>query len=112
MLHPPPISLIIGNRLPLASMTFPESQRADSRSCLLGKRGDARPGRNKPSRAAGTFAVARGFSLVAERGRGWGCVCRGYSLVVVSRFLIALASLVAEHKLYVVWLVGSRAQAR
>ena len=30
------------------------------------------------------------------------CVCRGYSLVVASRFLIALASLVAEHKLYVV----------
>ena len=39
-------------------------------------------------------------------------MCRGYSLVVVFRFLIPLASLVAEHKLYVVQLVGSRAQAR
>ena len=45
-----PISLILGNSLHPASMPFPEFQWADSSS--LGKGEDARPGRNKLSRAA------------------------------------------------------------
>ena len=41
-----PISLIIGNSLHSASMTFPEFQWADSRRCSLGKGGNGRPERN------------------------------------------------------------------
>ena len=39
----------------------------------------------------GPFIAARGLSLVAAS--------RGYSLVAASRLLIAVASLVAEHRL-------------
>ena len=46
-----PISLIIGNSLPSASMTYPEFQWADS-SSVNWKRRNVRPGRKKWSRAA------------------------------------------------------------
>ena len=54
---------------------------------------------------AGCYVAAHGLSL--------GALSRGSSLVVVLRLLIAVASLVAEHRLCTraqqFWLVGSRA---
>ena len=44
--HITPISLIIGNGLHSASMTFPEFHWADSSRCSLGKGGNGRPERN------------------------------------------------------------------
>ena len=41
-----PISLIMGNRLYSASMTFPDFQGVDSRSCWLDKEGDMKLGTN------------------------------------------------------------------
>ena len=42
-----PISLITGNNLHSASVSFHEFQWADSSICSQEKEGDARPGRNK-----------------------------------------------------------------
>ena len=46
-----PVSLITGNSIHSASMTFPEFQCADSSSCSLGEGGDVTPGKNKLCRA-------------------------------------------------------------
>ena len=52
------------------------------------------------------LVAAQGFALVAMSG--------GSSVVVVSRLLIAMVSLVAERRLGagLVWLIGCRAQAQ
>ena len=46
-----PVSLITGNSIHSASVTFPEFQCAVSSSCSLGEGGDDTPGRNKLCRA-------------------------------------------------------------
>ena len=59
----PLIPLVIGNRLPTASTTFPKVQGADSSSFCLGKGGDVNQWRNSPEKQQLHFGARPWFPL-------------------------------------------------